>query len=63
MAAHTLRRLDAAQAPGAMLVEHCDIPMGMTIDEWRTAAAAERRAARDGRPGLRRTLRRVLRRR
>ena len=57
------RRVDAAHAAGAMLVEHCDIPADMTIGQWRAACAAERRAARDARGGLKVTLRRVLRRR
>ena len=57
------RRLEAAAATGAMLVEHCDIPAGMTIGDWRKACAAERRAERASQPGLRHTLRRVLRRR
>lgn len=42
-------RFDAANASGAMKVEDCDIPDGMTIREWRAYAADERRkaAARD----------------
>ena len=26
---------DPSSAPGALLVEHCDIPVDMTLDEWR----------------------------
>ena len=63
MATAGSRRFAAAHATGAMQIEHCDIPAEMTIGEWRKAAAAERRAARDGQAGLRRTLRRALRRR
>jgi hypothetical protein len=57
------RRIDAAHCTGALLVEQCDIPAEMTISEWRTACAAEHRAAvaeqRRTRGGL---LRRALRR-
>ena len=63
MVVDTHRYFTAAEATGAMLVEHCDIPAGMTIDEWRAACAAERQAARESRPCLRNTLRRALRRR
>ena len=61
MAADPPRRLHAAAATGAMQVEHCDIPAGMTIGEWRSACAAERRAERDRQGGGRRSLRRLLR--
>jgi hypothetical protein len=67
MAADPPRRPNAAHATGAMQVEHCDIPAGMTIGEWRAAAAEERRAARAARRaaqrGVRGALRRALRRR
>ena len=56
-------RFDATRAPGAILVEHCDIPDGMTISEWRTACAAERRADREAGVAGRGFLRRALRRR
>ena len=59
----TQTRFDATQAPGAILVEHCDIPDGMTISEWRTACAAERRAAHEAGRSERGLLRRALRRR
>ncbi len=26
---------DPSSAPGALLVEHCDIPVDMTLSEWR----------------------------
>ena len=26
---------DPSRAPGALLVEHCDIPVDMTLNEWR----------------------------
>ena len=56
------RRLDPSRAPGALQVEHCDVPAEMTLDEWRRACAAERCHARTearrtaGRRGLRRLL-------
>ena len=56
-------RFDAAQAPGALLVEHCDIPVEMTIAEWRTVRAAQDRAERDACRAERGLLRRALRRR
>ena len=59
----TSSRFDASQATGAMLVEHCDIPAGMTIAEWRTVRAAEHRAEREACRGDRGLLRRALRRR
>jgi hypothetical protein len=31
----TTGRFDPSRAPGALLVEHCDIPDGMTLCEWR----------------------------
>jgi hypothetical protein len=33
-------RIQAALATGAMLVEHCDVPEGQTLCEWRRATAA-----------------------
>ena len=58
----TPRRLHAALAPGAIQVEHCDVPVEMTLDEWRRHCAAERHAARaaGGRGTKRRGLRRLL---
>ena len=55
-------RLHAAHAPGAIQVEHCDVPAEMTLDEWRRHCAAERNAAKTGdrRGGSRRGLRRLL---
>jgi hypothetical protein len=38
-------RFDATRASGAMKVEACDIPDGMTIREWRSFSADERRKA------------------
>lgn len=63
MASESHRHFTAASAPGAMQVEHCDIPAELTIGEWRKACAAERKAARDSRPGLKNSLRRALLRR
>ena len=54
------RRLDARLAPGALLIEHCDVPADMTLGEWRRSCAADRRAA-DEAAGKRRGLRRLLR--
>ncbi|HEV2813095.1 MAG TPA: hypothetical protein VGW10_07585 [Solirubrobacteraceae bacterium] len=53
-------RLDASRAPGAIQVEHCDVPVDMTLGEWRLHCAAERRAAAG--PGTGGTMRRGLRR-
>lgn len=39
------QRFDATKASGAMQVEACDVPVGMTLGEWRAATAAERRSA------------------
>ncbi|HEV3001645.1 MAG TPA: hypothetical protein VGW75_12970 [Solirubrobacteraceae bacterium] len=56
------RRIDARSAPGALLVEHCDVPGDMTLGEWRRTCAAESRAADDRPAGPpRRGLRRLLR--
>ena len=55
------RRVAAAQATGALLFEHCDIPADLTIGEWRRINAVTRRVAHDTRPGLRSTLSRALR--
>ena len=63
MAAEPHRPFTAAAAVGAMQVEHCDIPVELTIGEWRKACAAERKAADESRPGLKNSLRRALRRR
>ncbi len=56
------RRLEASSAPGAFRVEHCDVPAELTLDEWRSHCARERRAAR-GEPrggAMRRGLRRLF---
>ena len=55
-------RLDAATAPGALQIEHCDVPAEMTLGEWRRHCAAERRAAAQSerRGAMRRGLRRLL---
>ena len=63
MSTATQDRFDATRASGALLVEHCDIPDGMTLGEWRTNCAAERRAAADAARSGHGRLRRVLRRR
>jgi hypothetical protein len=60
MAASHYSNFDPITAVGALQVEHCDIPMDMTVTEWRAARAASRRAA-DGDPGRGRRLRRALR--
>ena len=56
------RRLHAALAPGAIQVEHCDVPLEMTLEEWRRHCAAERHEAKIAarRGGARRGLRRLL---
>ena len=54
-------RFDAARATGALRTEHCDIPAGMTLGEWRLACAADRRAAAPPRRSLLRGLRSALR--
>jgi hypothetical protein len=56
------RRLDASSAPGAIQVEHCDVPAGMTLEEWRRHCAAERLEAKVAtqRPARRRRLRRLF---
>ena len=53
------RRLDASRAPGALQVEHCDVPVEMTLGEWRRHCAQERRDAAAN-AGKRRGLRRLL---
>ena len=35
-------RVKAVTAPGALLVEHCDVPADMTLCEWRRATSSER---------------------
>ena len=50
-------RIQAALATGAMQVEHCDIPEGLTLCEWRKAKAAQAQERR--RPLLRRVFRRA----
>ena len=55
-------RLHASSAPGALQVEHCDVPPEMTLGEWRRHCAQERRdRAAEARGGtMRRGLRRLL---
>ena len=55
------RRFDATRAAGALRTEHCDIPLGMTLGEWRTACAARDRAEAPPRRSLLRGLRSALR--
>jgi hypothetical protein len=62
MAPDRLLRVDAPRATGAMLVEHCDVPAGMTLAEWRRASRAEASGSRAEAPGVRARLRRGLRR-
>ena len=50
-------RVKAASAPGAMQVEHCDVPEDMTLCEWRRAKAAAQGTRR--RPLLQRVFRRA----
>ena len=56
------RRFDASRAAGALHSEHCDIPLGMTLSEWRIACAQRDRAAVPARRPLLRGLRAALRR-
>ena len=58
------RRIDPSRVTGALMTEHCDIPDGMTLLEYRRALCAERQAAAaKAQAGpVRRGLRRVLRR-
>ena len=54
-------RLVAVRAPGAIHVEHCDVPADMTLEEWRRhCAAARHEAKRATRRERRRGLRRLL---
>ena len=55
-------RRPAVQAAGALHVEHCDIPVDMTIGEWRRSCAAERQieVAPERGGAVRRGLRRLL---
>ena len=39
-------RIDASRAHGALLVEHCDVPVGMTLCEWRRSQSAPRSKTR-----------------
>jgi hypothetical protein len=59
---HPPRRLDAVRAQGAFHVEHCDVPVDMTLQEWRRACAEERRAEEPAPRGrwMWRTVRRVF---
>ena len=52
-------RLDVLQAAGALHVEHCDVPVEMTLGEWRRHCADQQRAETTQKRGK---LRRVLRR-
>ena len=63
MSTATQTRFDASQASGALLVEHCDIPAGMTIGEWRSVRAAERRASDEAARAAHGRIRRALLRR
>jgi len=60
------RRIDPARTAGALQTEHCDIPDGLTLAEWRrecrAAAAETARATRAARATRRRPLSRGLRR-
>lgn len=56
------RRIDPSRVAGALMTEHCDIPEGMTVREWRRTEHAQRRAAKTQAGPVRRGLRRVLRR-
>ena len=58
----TSRRLNAALLAGAVQVEHCDVPLDMTLGEWRRHCAEQNRATpQDAEPGTkRRGLRRLL---
>jgi hypothetical protein len=65
----TTGRFDASRATGALQVEHCDVPDGMTLCEWRRrgghAAGARDDAAPStaaGAPGAAKAKRRGLRR-
>ena len=42
MSATDHTRFEACHAAGAMLVEHCDVPEGMSLSQWRADCAAER---------------------
>ena len=63
---------DPSRAPGALQIEHCDIPVEMTLSEWRRGggrldvpadgeAASPAPAAPAARKPARRGLRRALR--
>ena len=60
------RRIDPSRVTGALMTEHCDIPDGMTLLEWRRLECADRAqraaAAKAEGSAVRRGLRRVLRR-
>ena len=45
---HHAPRFVASRAAGALHFEHCDVPIDMTLDEWRRSCAAERRDAESG---------------
>ncbi len=62
------RPFDPSRAHGALLVEHCDVPDGMTLCDYRRQSCAARRASagraaedRGGRGPVLRGLRRALR--
>ena len=63
MSTATQARFNATQASGALLVEHCDIPAEMTIGEWRSVCAAERRASNEAARAAHGRIRRALMRR
>ncbi len=52
----------AATAPGALLVEHCDIPDGMTLCEWRRHGGRAQEASTQQAPVGGKPARRGLRR-
>lgn len=60
------RRIDPARTAGALQTEHCDIPVDLTLTEWRrecrAAAAEAARASRESRGKHRRPLAGGLRR-
>jgi hypothetical protein len=56
-------RFEACRATGAFHVEECDVPVDMTLGEWRLHCAEQRRACDATAPrrgAVRRSLRRIL---
>ena len=53
MPASAARTIVAAHAAGALMVEDCDIPAGMTLTEYRRAGAPPKRAKSPKRSALR----------